>query len=409
MRHLARAILVLAFAGTASIGAMAQQPQRSGAGDLDPSVDPDPLRFGTDEAFLSIQPFFQFEAGAASSAPDALLDTVDHVDGQMRRARLYFDFGFHQFGGRFAADVGGPTPPEITYAYLNYNFSNQFALQVGHQEQQFSMEELIGSRSALFNENGVNATLVPSAAVGAATFYGQENFSLGLGVYGTDINNEKPLGEGTTVAGRATFAPINDEDTAIHFGAALAGTFDPQIPLAFAGSNGTELFEASPVETGEFEAVDTYLAANLEFAAAIGRFTIQSEYTLGKVRDDIRRDAFLHGGYFGVLAFLTNDRRSYDGQYGTFERVSPEAPVEENTSGFGAVEIGARLDYLNLSEASDADEDSAGTQIAGTAIANWYLTDQLRISASNTYTAVIEGTGDGDDYNTAILRFWFMY
>ncbi|WP_161992669.1 OprO/OprP family phosphate-selective porin [Aureimonas leprariae] len=408
MRSIASALPLGVAAVLVASAALAQQPVISGATPLKPSVEKNPLRFGTDEAYVSIAPFFQFEPGHISSSPNEILDNVDDTDAWFRRARLYIDFGLYDFGGRYAADFGGDSGPDTIYAYLDWNFNKNGTIQVGQQENQFSMQSLIGSRSALFNENGTNATLQPQAAVGAALFYGQENYSLGAGVFGADINDEQPLGEGTTVSARATYAPLYGPDASIHLGAALSASFDTGIPRSFSGSNGTALFEVSPITTGAYNDVDDYLAANLEFGAAVGRFTVQSEYTFGEVEDGQRDEAFLHGGYLGILAFLTEDHRDYDGKYGIFKRVKPKDPITKG-GGFGALEIGGRLDYLDLSEASDAAADASGRQIGGTGIVNWYLNDKLRLSASDTYTAVVDGPNDGDEINTAIFRVWFVY
>jgi phosphate-selective porin OprO and OprP len=401
-------LLGLLAAACLPAAALAQQPVISGAPPLKASVTDNPLRFGTDEAYVSLAPFFQFEGGHISASSNDILADVDDTDAWFRRARLYIDFGWYDFGGRYAADFGGDSGPDTIYAYLDWNFSKNGTIQVGQQENQFSMQSLIGSRSALFNENGVNATLQPSAAVGAAAFYGQETFSLGAGVFGADINDEQPLGEGTTVSARATYAPVYGPDASVHLGLALAGTFDTGISRSFSGSNGTSLFEVSAISTGAYTDLDDYYAANFEAGATVGRFTLQSEYTLGQTHDGNRDDAFLHGGYLGLLAFLTDDHRDYDGKYGIFKRVKPKDPITRS-GGTGAVEIGGRLDYLDLSDANDAARDASGRQIAGTGILNWYLNDKLRLSASDTYTSVIDGPNDGEAINTAIFRVWFVY
>ncbi|GGE09983.1 hypothetical protein GCM10011390_31300 [Aureimonas endophytica] len=403
MRRAARLLaLGLAAGSLFASAALAQQPIKTEAAGAKAPTAPDPLRFGTPNAFLSFQPFFQFEAGHGSSSPDSLIGDVDNFDGQLRRARLYADFGYHDFGGRFTIDFAPTTGPDVIYAYLDYTLPDIATLQVGQQDMAFSMQRLIGSRSALFNENGQNQTLSRPGAVGVQVFSDAENYSLAGGVFGTDIN-VAPFDQSVTVAGRATYAPINTDEAALHLGVAVSDTFDSSVPISFSGDTGTPLFSKKTITSSAFTAVDSYLATNFEASATVGRFTLQSEYTLGDMDDGIRDDSLLHGGYLGVLAFLTDDHRGYDGKYGIFKRVKPAAPVGKG--GFGAVEIGGRLDYLNLADAGP----KAGTEIAGTGILNWYLTDQIRFSATDTYTAVTEGPDDGADYNTAMLRVWFVY
>ena len=118
-------------------------------------------------------------------------------------------------------------------------------------------------------------------------------------------------------------------------------------------------------------------------------------------------EATLRGGYLGALVFLTDDHRLYDAETGQFERVKPARPLTEG--GVGAVEIGARLDGLDLTDAEGEAGGSGGAAIAGTAILNWYPTDILRFTASHTLTRVTDGPDEGDRVNATLLRATIVY
>ncbi|MBB3996463.1 OprO/OprP family phosphate-selective porin [Aureimonas pseudogalii] len=356
---------------------------------------------GDDARFVRFSPFVQFDGGWASSSPDDLVAQADRRNGEVRRGRLYVDFGFDQIGGRLTVDFANLETDPVTYAYLNYEVGDALTVQAGYQDVTFSMQQLMGSRSATFAEDGQNAGLQLTDAVGVAALAGGERWSFNGGVFGGDINRQ-PFDDGVTVAGRGTYAPYLDGDDAVHLGLGLAGGFDRQETLSFSGDAGTSLVAASPVSTGDFEGPGKLLSVNLEAAATLGRLTLQSEYTVSRVESRAGGEATLGGGYLSALVFLTDDHRQYEAKSGQFERVKPAQSVTKG--GIGAFEIGARLDHLDLSDAEDG-----GTQLSGTAILNWYPTDVLRFTTSHTYTQVTEGPDDGDEVNATLLRAAIIY
>ena len=319
--------------------------------------EPDPLRFGDEKTFVEFAPFFQLDAAYGDSDPARFFDGLDNVDGAMRRARLYTDFGLGRLGGEFTVDFATDNGPDIIYAYLDYALTENLDLTVGQQNGIFSLQDATSSRPALFNEDGQNETLQPEDTVGASLRYGTETTSLAAGVFGADVNRGA-FEDGWTLMGRATTAPIARNDLTLHLGLGLIGRFDLEKPLSFSGTTGVDVFDVSTIATGDYEDVESYFAANPEAALIAGRLTLAAEYTLGRVTDRVRPDADVHGGYLSALVFLTDDTRPYDGSTGTFERVEPKAPVGEG--GFGAVEVGARFDALDLSDAGP----EAGAELA---------------------------------------------
>lgn len=366
------------------------------------SGDADPLRFGNDEAFIEFAPFVQLDGGWASSSPDDLVDPADRRNGEVRRGRLYADFGLGPLAGRFVVDFADLPEGAVPYAWLDYEASDGLTFRFGQQDATFSFQERLGSRAALFAEDSASNVLQPADAVGAAVLYGADTYSLSAGVFGSDINRQ-PFDDGVEVTARGTVAPYLRDGDAVHLGLGLAAGFDRQDPLSFSGNAGTDLVSASLVSTEDFERSGETRSANLELAATLGRFTLESEYTLLRAQGFERSGATLHGGYLGALVFLTRDHRTYDAQSGLFEQVEPASPVTEG--GLGALEIGARLDYLDLTD----DGEEAGAQVSITGIANWYPTDQLRFTATHVHTRISEGPDRGSDVDATLLRAAFIY
>lgn len=377
------------------------EPQTEGAG------APDPLRYGDDQRFVSVEPFLQVDGGYADSRPRSVLGDEDEREwsGVVRRARIYTDFGYDDVGGRVTIDFANLASEAITYAYLNYAVSDRLTIQGGQQTLLFSLEDLIGSRGSVFAEDGLNSALVPTKSVGLAALYGTDRLSLSGGVFGGSLN-ERAFDDGSTLTARGTFAPYHKDGDALHLGLGLLQRRDPRLPLSFSGDAGLSLADVSLVSTGDYEDVSRYRATNLEVGGTFGRFFFQGELTLAEVRDRDRGSANLQGGYLYAGLFLTDDHRGYEAETGLFEQIKPARGLDEG--GPGAVQIGARLGFLDLDDALLEDEE-AGSQVQATAVANWFLTERFRVSADYTYTHVRSGELAGADTHAGLARFWFIY
>ena len=108
-------------------------------------------------------------------------------------------------------------------------------------------------------------------------------------------------------------------------------------------------------------------------------------------------------GYAYATWLLTGERRSYSASSGTFGRVVPRNAIDEG--GFGAIEIGARVDYLDLSDLGP----DAGAQVGASLVVNDYLTKRLRATADYSYTRVIDGPIEGTDVHALTFRLQFAY
>ncbi len=272
-----RALFLLMLLSTTAAPALAEDASPSLVERLETAP-----QIGSDERFIRFSPFVQFDGGWASSSPGDFLDPADRRNGEVRRGRLYTDFGYDDWGGRLTLDFANWEDAAVTYAYVNYKISEALTVQAGYQDIPFSLQNIMGSRSATFAEDGLNSTLQLSDAVGITALAHGERWSLQTGVFGGDINAQ-PFDDGVTLAARATYAPYLEGGDAVHLGLGLAGGFDRQEPLSFSGGVGTNLVSLSPVSTDDFEKSSKLLSLNGELAATLGRFTFQSEYTVSRV------------------------------------------------------------------------------------------------------------------------------
>lgn len=96
-------------------------------------------------------------------------------------------------------------------------------------------------------------------------------------------------------------------------------------------------------------------------------------------------------GSLGVQGELTGERHGNSPSPGTFGRVVPIDPVDDG--GTGAIRIGARIDYLDLSDLGP----DAGTQIGTSLMVNDYLAKHLTATADYAYARLIDRPNEGAD------------
>ena len=378
------------------------------------------LRFGTPDYNVTLSPFVQLDAGITDVAPEP---ARDGTDAKVRLARLYAFVNAGPLRGTYAQNVHD-TEFDVQYAFLSYDLTGSFTVKLGQQDEPFSLQDMSGSRFLPFAEAGQSAALIPGDNLGATLFRYGERTSLAGGVFGGDVNTGAG-DEGLAFTGRATWAPIYEEgritrggdatkngvgtsrvERLIHLGLGVSARYDRDEDLSFAGGGSSSLVETSLASTQTFTRTDALLRANAEFAYADGSLGIQGEATgvyLDASADGRPTSGFGHGGYLYATYFLTGERRGYSPSSGTFGRVVPKRAIDDG--GFGAIEIGARLDYLDLTDLGA----EAGAQVGASLVVNDYLTKRITLTGDYSYTRVIEGPIDGTDVHAVTLRLQFAY
>ena len=409
--------LALAWSAAAVPSALAQSATDDS--DLFPE-DEQVLRFGTAARNLTLSPFVQLDAGIADVSPEP---AADGSDAKLRLARLYAFVNAGPFGATYAHNFHD-TRFETVYAFVDYDLTDSLTVKIGQQDQPFSLQDMSGSRFLPFAEAGQSAALIPGDDVGATLFFYGDRLSLAGGVFGGDVNTG--VGdEGLAVTGRVTFAPVYEEgritrggdatkngvgtqrvERLVHVGAGLSARYDIEQDLSFAGGGASSLVERSLASTRTFTSTDALVRLNAEFAYADGSFGVQGEATAAYV-DAVAGarpvSGVAHGGYLYATYFLTGERRGYSPSSGTFGRVVPEHAIDDG--GPGAVEIGARVDYLDLTDLGP----DAGSQIGVSLVVNDYLTKRLTLTGDYSFTRLLDGPLEGTDVHAVTLRFQFAY
>jgi len=192
-----------------------------------------------------------------------------------------------------------------------------------------------------------------------------------------------------------------------------------RLPLR-AGAGSTDV--PNLLATGSFFSPNGGSVVDGEWAMILGPFSMSAEYAIASVSDVFekfdglrfsgpRGDVTYHAWYVEAGCFLTpGDRRRYDKTVGVWDRTVPEenaflvADDQGNwRHGSGAVQVVARLSYLDLVSGSPTLTPASGGARAGsqrdlTLGLNWYLNPQTHIMVTYVWTrlnSVIPGaSGD---------------
>ncbi len=370
------------------------------------------LRIGDDEENITFAPFVQLDAGYSDLNPGG-----DDFDTNVRLARLYVFAKKGDFNGTFAYDFNSNV---LRYAFGAYQPTDNLKIQVGQQDEPFSLQDYSGSRFLPFAEAGRSAALIPGDNVGALLRYSGSNYSLAGGVFGGNLNagvNEN----GIAATGRVTWAPIYEQseitrggdatssgvgtqrvENLLHLGLAASARFDIDDPVSLSSNANSSLITTTIGSSPAIRNVDRLLLFNIEAARSIGSLSFQSEFTAADV-DAPLVNGTSHGGYLYATYFVTGEKRGYSRGSGTFGRVIPKNPV--GGGGIGAIEVGARIDYL---DSTDLGSDY-GAEWGLTGVANVYLTKRFTLSADYSYSKATAGQNDGLEGHAVTARFQFAY
>ncbi len=128
------------------------------------------------------------------------------------------------------------------------------------------------------------------------------------------------------------------------------------------------------VDTGEMDAQDA-TTQSLEAAWVKGPCTIQGEYFLSRVKATSGISHTFTGWYVQGSWFPTGESRPYTRGRGLPGRVQPLRPVSRKGGGWGALELGLRYSFVDLSSGGVM----GGTMRSVTAGLNWYLNANAKI------------------------------
>lgn len=390
-------------ANTAQDAIIAAQAEKIAAA---PTPGPAPAKPATEIAFKGA-PEIKGEGGWSFKPRGRLMFDAGITDAPDSTGR---DDGFGNEGRRLRLGVEGAMPggfgykaelefagneTELVDAYLNYG-KGSLEVIVGQHNNFQSLDELTSSLHSSFIERAAFTDAFGfERRLGVSLTYAQGMVLAQAGAFTDNIADTGSNNRG--IDGRLVVMPKLG-NAQLHLGGSLhynhLGTDGDSVRYRqrpFVHFTGERF-----VNTGTLPA-DSETGYGLEAAVLSGRFHAAAEGFWQKVNlASDAEDPTFFGGYAEIGYFLTKgDTRGYKG--GKWDRVRPANPVGKG--GIGSVQLNARYDYLDLSDAGIV----GGVQEAWQAALLWKPTAYTLLSLNygiQQYEDAVHPAADGDrDYS----------
>lgn len=315
---------------------------------------------------------------------------------ELRAARLGIEGkAWKDFGYKFEIDFSG-NDVDIKDAFIEYKgpLTDPAYVRVGQFKTPNSLEEQTSSRYITFMERAAFTDAFElDRRIGLGSGVSGENWGVDAGLFGQNAGDSEN-NEGYAVAARGHYAWLS-EDRVFHLGASaryrnLNNDADGD-SVRYRQRPFFHFTNTRSVDTGVLDNAKSDVFLGGEHASVLGPFSFQTEAGHTWLQRDNGEDNAdgLWGGYLSASYFLTGESRNYDAEEGVFGRVKVTNPVHEG--GWGAWEVGARFDYIDLND-NGADVEG-GEQYSAIAGVNWYLTNHVRTMLDFAWTHVY----DADD------------
>lgn len=290
----------------------------------------------------------------------------------------------------------------------------------GNQKHAMSMEVQESSNDMMFTERGLTYALTTpyfDRAIGlnAKTF--GDTWNVQGGIYGDHYSPEASgdVDEGHGYAIRGTWNPVWDKEAGhmVHLGANYGSrSVSNQTNKISGGGKGDFSYETTNgsnlklLDTPDIAGLEKVNVGVLEFAAMYGPLSFQSEYAQAKAKGTNNYD--FNAWYANVGYTLTGEHRQYKPTDGEFKRLKPKNNFNLKNGTWGAWEVAARYDTLDLNDGDVLGGDGDRYTLA----LNWYLNYNFRIMAdySKIYDikngpVTVASTGkEADNIDTFTLR-----
>jgi len=355
---------------------------------------------------------------AMSHTNDEDLSNGGATDGtDIRRARMYLK-GTISDDWKYIveADLAG-NKVSMKDVFGVYKGVDNWEFTFGNQKHAMSMEVQESSNDIMFTERGFTYALTApyfDRALGLNAKVKGDTWNVQAGVYGDQFSPEKDsdVEEGHAFAIRGTWNPVWDKKAGkmVHLGANYGyraldsqNTINGKGDFAYETTNGSNL---KLLDTPNLGMEDLQVSV-LEFAAMNGPLSFQTEYTMANVSREMGSDLDFTAWYANVGYTLTGETRSYKPTDGEFKRLKPKSEFSLKNGTWGAWEIAARYDQLDLNDGDISGGDASRYTVA----LNWYLNYNFRIMADYSRIFDIKNGpvthadgSEADDIDTFTLR-----
>lgn len=304
-------------------------------------------------------------------------------------------------------------------AYVESRFSNAIQVRGGKFKAPFGLERLGSANDFLLIERGYPTSVAPNRDIGLQVGGDIRIINYALGVFNgvvdggsadTDLNDDKD------VVGRVMVLPFrsNPRHRLAGFGFGIAGSYGNQLgsvttsALPSYRTAGQQSFFA--YRTGVFaDGRRTRVGPQAHFYS--GRFGLRGEHYTSKQRITLAAA----GETIEVKAWQVAGSFMLFGGTAAARVVTPKTNFDIKAGTWGALEVSARYGRLEIDNAAFpvfADSATVASEASGFGLGlNWYLNQNVRISASYEQTTFAGGatTGDREKEKVLFTRMQFAY
>lgn len=296
-------------------------------------------------------------------------------------------------------------------------------VRVGHFFEPFSLARYTSNRYQTFMERPLLDALAPARNLGISNFgvYAEKLGTWQIGFFAADSDNfaeEQPVRGGEALTGRMTNLPYWDEPSDGRYYMHVGGAFSVRSPANRQLRYGTwpgfrpGAFDIIVwpfwVDTGNIAARSATLL-DAEWALVLGPVAWQAEYAVSMVDQVNNPNVAFHAWYLEFSWFLTGEHRTYQREFGIFNRVEPFEPFfragRGKPTGLGAWQLAFRIDELDLT-----DQNIQGGRLTDLTFGlNWYLNPYTRIYFNYVHPFLTRGTPGNTQANLVGFRAQFEF
>ncbi len=309
----------------------------------------------------------------------------------LRRARFGFEgTAYKRFKWRLDAEYVKQSV-NLLDAYISYVINPKLSVTVGQHKAPYGLEANTSDANNTFFERSLASNTFGAVGaerrLGVSLAYTTDKLNATIGVFGgaegvtrNATSKDEPYG----VNARVTFDPILDTGRVVHIGASayhVSHFGNKAVTLSDRPNVRVDDGRLFSVALTNVQSAD-YLGA--EGAVVFGPFSVQGEYGALKL-DRLGTLPSLDFSGFNIAGsvFLTGESRSFKG--GNVDKVKPFSDFDPAKGKWGAVEIAARYDEIDLTD-SALGAVNAATNPNGrkahtwTGALNWYFNPNFRAS-----------------------------
>jgi phosphate-selective porin OprO/OprP len=294
---------------------------------------------------------------------DEAQDTDNKSDGiDIARARLGIRGKISEnLSYKFENDFS-ENASEIKDAFIAYNGFENSTITIGQSKPTFSLEILESSNHMAFIQRAVvSDDAVLTRRVGVKADKRGKEWRVAAGIFGESVGNEARSDDSKySFTARASIAPINNDESLLHIGAATSFTSRDR-----------------NIDDNTDDTLDKERLIGGELIARHKAFTLQAEYILNDTKYDgntgAGNDVSFPGYYIQTSVFLTGEQREYSMKSAKLGKITVKRSVDNG--GIGAVELAARISYLNRNDNLIFEGETNNYTLG----VNWYPNDSVRV------------------------------